>query len=615
MCNDKVRKKMFYQIPVLFLIFAISIPMITAPMMSNIFYLLSITPLHPISNFAYAEGEDDGSSDSSGGDDGSSDSSGGDDGSSDSSGGDDGSSDSSGGDDGSSDSSGGDDGSSDSSGGDDGSSDSSGGDDGSSDSSGGDDGSSDPSLASTPSDPSLTQEPVSLTDSNGNSPASLVTENGDQDLDCNDVADSNFEVSSNDPNGFDGDNDGIGCETGSSSSETGPNAADLDCNDVADSNFEVSSNDPNGFDGDNDGIGCESNGNDSNGNFTTSPTIVNNEGPDGDCLFDPNLPKCASVDGDCPDGFFQNGYEQCVPVGGCPDGYHTVDDDETGTCIPNSDGCPDGMIFRPNGETCGYKEDLCQDNADLDGCVETPQECNNGRDDDVDGLTDSEDPDCEQQPSCDPSYPDHCISSPPPNLKCDEIQFDNFKVNPPDPHGFDRDNDGIGCEDKNGGGGNGNGDDNDNNGNDNNGGSNDQYIIKASSSCDDISDTIDLSSEQIDSQEVRIIAYFDNCDLKSASLHLNIIQNSDIKLVAAQLENGLTDAIEVDMNPIDQSPSNSNTMYEATITNNQEGHDLDTGELKTLNNVNGIVLWNDDEDEPIEFADNNFVEANIDFFN
>jgi hypothetical protein len=114
---------------------------------------------------------------------------------------------------------------------------------------------------------------------------------------------------------------------------------------------------------------------------------------------------------------------------------------------------------------------------------------------------------------------------------------------------------------------------------------------------------------------VRIIAYFDNCDLESASLHLNIIQNSDIKLVVAHLENGLTDAIEVDMNPIDLSPSNSNTMYEATITDNQEGHDLETGELKTLNNVNGIVLWNDDEDEPIEFADNNFVEANINFFN
>jgi hypothetical protein len=42
---------------------------------------------------------------------------------------------------------------------------------------------------------------------------------------------------------------------------------------------------------------------------------------------------------------------------------------------------------------------------------------------------------------------------------------------------------------------------------------------------------------------------------------------------------------------------------------------LNTGETKTLNNVDGIVLWNNDEDEPIEFADNNFVEADINFFN
>jgi hypothetical protein len=52
-----------------------------------------------------------------------------------------------------------------------------------------------------------------------------------------------------------------------------------------------------------------------------------------------------------------------------------------------------------------------------------------------------------------------------------------------------------------------------------------------------------------------------------------------------------------------------------TITDNQEGRDLDTGETKTLNNVNGIVLWNDGEDESIEFAENNFVEAYINFFN
>jgi hypothetical protein len=65
--------------------------------------------------------------------------------------------------------------------------------------------------------------------------------------------------------------------------------------------------------------------------------------------------------------------------------------------------------------------------------------------------------------NCDPSYPDVCIPPPPPQLNCDDISERNFRVLPPDPHGFDgNDNDGRGCEDD----GNGNG----GNGNNNNGG-------------------------------------------------------------------------------------------------------------------------------------------------
>lgn len=47
---------------------------------------------------------------------------------------------------------------------------------------------------------------------------------------------------------------------------------------------------------------------------------------------------------------------------------------------------------------------------------------------------------------CDSSYPDTCIPSPPPNLNCGDISDKRFEVLPPDPHGFDRDGDGIGCE-------------------------------------------------------------------------------------------------------------------------------------------------------------------------
>ncbi len=48
--------------------------------------------------------------------------------------------------------------------------------------------------------------------------------------------------------------------------------------------------------------------------------------------------------------------------------------------------------------------------------------------------------------SCDSSYPDVCIPSYPPDLDCGEILYANFEVLQPDPHGFDRDKDGIGCE-------------------------------------------------------------------------------------------------------------------------------------------------------------------------
>jgi hypothetical protein len=49
-----------------------------------------------------------------------------------------------------------------------------------------------------------------------------------------------------------------------------------------------------------------------------------------------------------------------------------------------------------------------------------------------------------QTQECDTSYPDVCIASPPPDLNCANISDKSFKVVSPDPHGFDREGDGIG---------------------------------------------------------------------------------------------------------------------------------------------------------------------------
>ena len=61
------------------------------------------------------------------------------------------------------------------------------------------------------------------------------------------------------------------------------------------------------------------------------------------------------------------------------------------------------------------------------------------------GLTHPSSPALAQN-NCSPAYPDFCIAPPPPDLDCGDISQRNFRVLAPDPHKFDRDKDGIKCE-------------------------------------------------------------------------------------------------------------------------------------------------------------------------
>jgi hypothetical protein len=48
--------------------------------------------------------------------------------------------------------------------------------------------------------------------------------------------------------------------------------------------------------------------------------------------------------------------------------------------------------------------------------------------------------------TCDSAYPGVCIPPPPPDLDCADVPYRNFRIVAPDPHGFDADGDGVGCE-------------------------------------------------------------------------------------------------------------------------------------------------------------------------
>jgi hypothetical protein len=47
---------------------------------------------------------------------------------------------------------------------------------------------------------------------------------------------------------------------------------------------------------------------------------------------------------------------------------------------------------------------------------------------------------------CSPAYPTVCLPPAPPDLQCADIPYRRFKVLAPDPHHFDGNHNGIGCE-------------------------------------------------------------------------------------------------------------------------------------------------------------------------
>lgn len=109
-------------------------------------------------------------------------------------------------------------------------------------------------------------------------------------------------------------------------------------------------------------------------------------------------------------------------------------------------------------------------------------------DDEEDAEAEDEDDDGDGgDSSCHPSYPDTCIAPPPPNLNCDDVSDTNFEVVASDPHGFDGDNDGIGCESGSGAGV----PDDDDGGDDDEGDLDDCTVVGGTSPSDDCDMTLD----------------------------------------------------------------------------------------------------------------------------
>lgn len=128
-----------------------------------------------------------------------------------------------------------------------------------------------------------------------------------------------------------------------------------------------------------------------------------------------------------PDGFTLASGESVTVHSGCGTDF---DADlfwcSVGAAVWNNDG-DTVLLLDPNGNTHVTRE-YAQTETTTAAPVTTVQRFVGGGDD------------------CDPSYPDVCIPPGPPDLDCGDIPFRRFRVVPPDPHGFDGNDDGVGCE-------------------------------------------------------------------------------------------------------------------------------------------------------------------------
>jgi len=72
------------------------------------------------------------------------------------------------------------------------------------------------------------------------------------------------------------------------------------------------------------------------------PAINEDFNPDRSCMFDAYQLRCIpGAVQECPEGFGNNDDSTCffLHKEGCPEGYHSTDNDETGQCYSNEEGC------------------------------------------------------------------------------------------------------------------------------------------------------------------------------------------------------------------------------------------------------------------------------------
>src|ERR687897_2065641 len=133
-----------------------------------------------------------------------------------------------------------------------------------------------------------------------------------------------------------------------------------------------------------------------------------------------------------------------------------------------------------------------------------------------------------------------------------------------------------------------------------------EIIIVSDPTCPTQSETIELNG-MIDPKGIRLLAKFYPCIIQNGGITMNIPESPHLNLAVIYIDNNIDNHAGTLISPSKiQSIDKNQGLFSIELDKKMEGNDPITGELTTLEKINGLALYNSGN-EPIEFMEGSSV--------